>query len=399
LNIAYFTPLPPSRTGIAEYSAGLLPELSSAGLQVDLFTAQSEVDAELFTRFAVCNYLERPELLKEVPGYDLAVYHMGNNLEFHEHIYAAALRHPGLVVLHDYVLHHLLVAIFLRRRKDRAAYLEEMKYCYGAAGKRLGEQAFTPPRKRVWESGDVIDYPLNDRLIKTSRGVVIHSRFIEERLRRHHPDAWLRRIDALVVGGEPVAAESGVRAELGLPDETLLLASFGFMTRMKRIPRVLEALAALQERLNVHYLLVGELIDPEIENTIERLGVGASVHTTGYVGEERYMALMQACDVCINLRFPTMGETSAVLCQCLSLGKPGIVTDVGWYAELPDDCVYKVKPDEREIPMLVSAVSELATRPDLRRAAGDRGRVYVSERHHKRRIVEAYLEAFRDLAG
>lgn len=400
LKVAYFSPLPPARSGISGYSARLLAELAAhGGPRPVLFSAQGEVSAELTARFEILDYGRHPRLLDTVPDYDLAVYHIGNNLQFHGPIYDAALQYPGLVVLHDYVLHHLLMSILLRQRKDREAYARELEYCHGADGKRLAEQTFAPLRKRLWESDAVIDYPLNDRLVRTSRGVVVHSRFAEQLIRRKHPAAWLRRIECIVPpqGTGPDGAK--LRSELGIPRDALLLGSFGFMTRTKRIPTALAAAAANRDRFNVHYLLVGEVIDRQIVETIERLDLGSRVHITGYTDENRYAALMRACDICVNLRFPTMGETSAVLCQCLLLAKPCIVTDVGWYAELPDDSVCRIRADADETVKLAACLAKLAARPEWRRAMGRKGRAYVTAHHATGRIAASYLRAFRDLAG
>ena len=338
-------------------------------------------------------------MLETIPDYDLAVYHMGNNLQYHEEMYAAALRYSGLVVLHDYVLHHLLAAILLRRRKDWAAYYRELEYCHGSLVTKLGDETFASPKRRFLASDIVIDYPLNDRLVRTSRGVVIHSRFVERRLRQKHPDAWLRRIEFFSVTQTPVGNAAGIRAELGISDDALLLGSFGFMTPEKRIPCVLESLAMIQNQFSVHYLLVGELIDPEIEKTIERTNLKSRVHVTGYVDETRYLSLIQACDVCVNLRYPTMGETSAVLCQCLGHAKPCLVTNVGWYSELPDDIVRKIEANDLEVAQLVGSLTELEADPNLRQIIGEKGQAYMAQRHDPILIGDAYLRAFGDLVN
>ena len=77
---------------------------------------------------------------------------------------------------------------------------------------------------------------------------------------------------------------------------------------------------------------------------------------------------MAACDVCVSLRSPTMGETSGSVIRQLSLGKPVIVSDVGWFAELPGEVALKVPVDSDETETLYAAL-ELLVRDESARAS------------------------------
>ena len=112
--------------------------------------------------------------------------------------------------------------------------------------------------------------------------------------------------------------------------------------------------------------------------------------------EERLWSLMAACDVLVNLRYPTMGETSGSAIRALSLGKPLIVSDVGWFAELPDDVALKVPVDELEVEVLRAAL-EVAT--DHGAALGQAGRAYVEREHALPKVADAYVEALEVAAG
>src|SRR5439155_1426387 len=113
-------------------------------------------------------------------------------------------------------------------------------------------------------------------------------------------------------------------------------------------------------------LLVGAAAERfDLDRRLERLGLGGSdaVRREHYVAEERMWSLMAACDVCVNLRSPTMGETSGSAIRVLSLGKPLIVSDVGWFGELPDDVALKIPVDEFETRTLEAALELLAASP------------------------------------
>ena len=108
---------------------------------------------------------------------------------------------------------------------------------------------------------------------------------------------------------------------------------------------------------------------------------------------------MMAADVHVNLRSPTMGETSGTAIRALSLGKPLVVSDVGWFAELPDDVALKIPVDEQEIETLEAALELLATRPDVRRAMGEAALELARGRHDVGRVAEQYVSAFEQAAG
>ena len=102
--LAWFTPVPPSRSGIAAYSEEILPILATR-FQLDVFTTPLEPGQP------------RPEGHPPVfeahdfawkhftSPYDLVVYQLGNAM-CHDFMWPHLFRHPGLVVLHDAQLHH-----------------------------------------------------------------------------------------------------------------------------------------------------------------------------------------------------------------------------------------------------------------------------------------------------
>jgi hypothetical protein len=107
---------------------------------------------------------------------------------------------------------------------------------------------------------------------------------------------------------------------------------------------------------------------------------------------------MAACDAIVSLRSPTMGETSGSAIRALSLGKPLVVSDVGWFAELPGDAVLKVPLDEREEDTLVASLEALAD-PAVRAAMGARAGELIGREHLADLVAEAYAAALEELAG
>ena len=177
-----------------------------------------------------------------------------------------------------------------------------------------------------------------------------------------------------------------------------LIGCFGYLNMNKRIPQVLEAFASLRRRLpGARLLLVGAAGERfDVGRRLERLGLTEGVQRLDYVPEERMWSLMAACDVLVNLRYPTMGETSGSVIRALSVGKPLLVSDVGWFSELPDDVVLKVPVDEYEVVTLAAAI-EFAVEhgPALGAAARD----YVEREHALSKVADAYVAALEVAAG
>jgi glycosyltransferase involved in cell wall biosynthesis len=177
-----------------------------------------------------------------------------------------------------------------------------------------------------------------------------------------------------------------------------LIGCFGFLNMNKRIPELLEAFASFRrDRPGARLLLAGGTGERfDVQRRLERLGLTEGVELMGYVPEERMWSLMAACDVLVNLRYPTMGETSGSVIRALALGKPLLVSDVGWFSELPDDAVLKVPVDEVEVAVLTAA---LAFATDHGAAFGAAARAYVEREHALPRVADAYVAALEAAAG
>ena len=362
MKVAYYSPLPPSRSGIADYSALLLPELEK---RIDVVPA-------------------RPGRFRRDPQADIALYHVGNDAEAHGWIVEALRRRPGVVVLHDFVLHHLVVGLTFARG-DSAGYLAAMEREGGLVGRLLAYAVLDNKLPPLWETRPE-DFPLAGEVLDHATGLIVHSRYVERRARESgfrgpialipHP-AWpLPEIQPADVGGVP------------------LYGCFGHLNETKRIAELVSAFERVRERRpGARLLLVGSLAV-----RLSRLELPEGVEHREYVPEDELWSLMAACDAIVSLRSPTMGETSGSAIRALSLGKPLVVSDVGWFAELPADAVVKVPVDEHEEDTLLAALEALAD-PAVRAAMGERARELVEREHRVDRVAEAYAAVLETHAG
>jgi glycosyltransferase involved in cell wall biosynthesis len=362
MKVAYYSPMPPSRSGIADYSALLLPEL------------QKRIDV----------VVTKPGRFRKDPPADVALYHVGNDAEAHGWIVEALRRRPGVVVLHDFVLHHLVVGLTFSRG-DAAGYLAAMEREGGLVGRLLAYAVLDNKLPPLWETRPE-DYPLAGEILRDATGLIVHSHYVEERARATGYDGPIVRIPhpAWPVPDAPPAQVEG----------DPLFGCFGHLNETKRIEELVHAFARIRERHpNARLLLVGSLAV-----RLARLELPQGVEHRDYVPEDELWSLMAACDAIVSLRSPTMGETSGSAIRALSLGKPLIVSDVGWFAELDDEAVIKVPVDEREEDTLTAAIEAL-TDPNVRAAMGAAARELVEREHRLDRVAEAYAAALEELAG
>jgi glycosyltransferase involved in cell wall biosynthesis/4-amino-4-deoxy-L-arabinose transferase-like glycosyltransferase len=369
VKVAYFSPLPPSTSGIADYSALLLPALERL------------VDVEVV----------RPGRTRPVADADVALYHVGNDPDAHAWVVDALQRRPGVVVLHDFVIHHLVAGMTIGRH-DGHAYLAAMEREAGVAGRMLGWGVLEGRVPPLWEIRPT-EFPLAGEVLDRATGVIVHSRYVEARVREHGYDGPLWHIPH-PAWAPPELAPASVE---GHP----LFGCFGHLNESKRIPQVLQAFADFRaEHPAARLLLVGaEAPGFDLEGRLERLGLGdEGVIREPYVEEERLWALMAACDACILLRAPTMGETSGSAIRTLSLGKPLVVSDVGWFAELPDDAALKVPVGDGEVGAVTGAMQRLAE-PGVAARMGEAAQAYVRAEHDLDRVAGEYVAALEQSAG
>ncbi len=364
MKVAYYSPLPPERSGIADYSALLLPALAR---RIEVAVA-------------------RRGSRRAPRGTDLALYHVGNDPEHHWWIVEALRKRPGVVVLHDFVLHHLVAGMTLGRNEG-AGYLDAMQREAGAVGRMLAHGVIDGLLPPVWEHR-AHEFPLTGEVLPFASGVIVHSRYAEKRVREHGYAGPVWRIP------HPAWPAPMELPAAGLPSGHFVVGAFGHLNRAKRLPQLLEAFALLRERVpKALLLLVGPLapgFEPELQEGV--------IHH-GYVDEQRLSSLLAATDVSVSLRYPTMGETSGVVVRALGLGRPLVVSDVGWFADLPDEVAVKVPVGDDEVEVLADTLEGLVRDPARRQAMGTAARTLAEGEHELERVAEAYTAALEEAAG
>jgi len=369
LRIAFFSPMPPSKSGIADYSEALVQELSKRA-QVEVFrSAEKRFDPSRF---------------------DACLYHVGNN-PHHDFVYEAALRHPGFVVMHEANLHHLVAHLTILR-DDWDAYVAECEYDGGQVALEFANRV-----RRLETGPDYEGVPMTRRLLNASKAVIVHSDFVARLTREQGfagPIATIPHGAWLPAQTNPLA----IRHELGLDESTPVIGAFGHIKPYKRIAESLRAfrrLVKLEPRARM--ILVGEP-HPEfpVDQLIRTLGLRENVRLIGFARIEKFVEYMGACDIILNLRYPTVGETSGSLQRALGLGKAVIVSDVGSFSELSDEICLKVPPGAGEEDLIFEYLNVLVARPELARAMGSHARDWVAKECNWGAVADRYVEFMRD---
>jgi glycosyltransferase involved in cell wall biosynthesis len=412
VRLAFLTPLPPAGSGIADYSAEVIG-LLAASHSLDVFHDQERVERERLP--PTCRVEPVREFLprhREHP-YDVAVYQMGNSMD-HAFLYEPLARVPGLLVLHDLVLHHSRARMFLDTVEARAyardpasaalreaalepiaRYRDEVAYAYRDQADRLVDV-------HLGTVGRLLPYayPLFHLPVQASRCTAVHNDFMAEAIRASLPEACVTRI-AMPVFPATVRPEEIVerRAALGISRGDYVVGSYGLLTPEKQIETVVRAVArAVSSVPSIRLLLVGPTPDRQrLDRLIAERGIGDRVVVTGRVPFADLALHVALSDVVVNLRYPTARETSAALLRVLAQGRPAVISDLEHLADIPGDAVLRADAGDEE-GAVMRALVRLAHDADRRARLGRRALEFVREAHSPARCLEGYEAALEHAA-
>lgn len=387
MRLAYFSPFNPVPSGISDYSEELLPLLARARfaditLIVDHFTPTNAALAA-FPRLT-------PEEFKARAGeFDLALYHVGNS-PAHDAIYKTLLEIPGVVVLHDVVLHHLRAWQTLDRG-DARGYIGAMRAAYGEAGAHLAAAA-----ARGHTLLNRFDYPLHHAVVRAAQALIVHSAYAARQIQPLAPHTPI----AIIPHGmarAPAIDKLAARRRLNLPPDVFIVAAFGEIHPHKRVTVALQAFAEFHAQFpNSLFMLIGRPSpNYEIDAVIATLGLRAVARVVGFAPKGEYADYIAAVDVCLNLRYPSAGETSGSLLRLCAAGKAVVVTRTSAYAEIPDGVCAKIEADEYEQPLLRAHLELFAARPALAAQLGANARAFVAQCHTLERTAAAFDDFLR----
>ncbi len=378
--LAFFTPLPPSASGIGQYSAELLPAL--------------------LTDHAVTAVLADDAPPPDAPPAGLAiardrhfaaagprVYQLGNSPE-HAYILARAEREPGILVLHDVVLQHLHAWRATHGDAEAAtSYRAEMARRYGAAGAAAADDLLhnRPP------AHPYAQMPLSEGVVERSLATIVHSRYARDAVLLRSPDADVTIVPHGVPLPPPID-RAAARAALGLPQGALIVAALGNLIPEKRLEVALAAFAralyGVDEALFVVAGAGSRHYDPRAFARWH--GLEPVTRWLGRVDAPTFEGVMAAADLCVNLRWPTGGETSGSFLRMLAAGRATLVSAAGAFAETPNDACVTIPLGADEEAAIAAAIVRAGREPGWADRIGARARRFVGREHSFARAAAGY---------
>lgn len=384
--IAFLSPLPPQQSGISEYSAQLLPYLGKF-FEIDLYIEPGSLqitdsNLRLFPTYP------STELLLNRDQYATAVYHHGNS-PFHAHMVSLEQKFPGVVVLHDFFISHLMQNI----HKPENEFLEELDYSHGL--KSLIDYQLKKS-KIVW------DWPINWRVLRYARELIVHSTYHQQLLNKYYRNSWQPRLNIInqfrnVEPEVDISSREKIRSKLGINKDDFVFCSFGIVSEQKMNDRIVEALSFIKHPYyqKCQLIFVGDCPDKvylqNLNTKIQKFGLQDRVRITGYVKPEEYKSYLVSADAAIQLRQNSRGETSRAILDCMANGVPVIINAHGTNNDYCSDEVVKIS-NSASNEELCNVMVKLQKDEAFKLNIGKNGRKRIMDSHSPEMAASAYAE-------
>jgi glycosyltransferase involved in cell wall biosynthesis len=386
--LAIFSPLPPTKSGISDYSIDLGLALSESFNITYVIDENASFPNKNLIKFA--EIIKLTQWNKRNKKDYLIFYQMGNNL-YHNYIYDEIIKQPGFVLLHDYSLHHLVL--------DRSI---TNPYEY----KKLISENYINYYEHYFETNiqmpDIFKFiiPLNETIIEKSSGVIVHSKSSFDKIKEKFPRKSLLQINFPVILNHHYLKQDlkNLRNKYKLEQGDFIISSFGFVTPPKQIPLILNSLSLIKKELtNIKYLIVGEVHESiNIKKLIEQYQLTDIVKVIGYTDLLAFEEYIKLSDLIITLRYPSAGETSAVLLRALAYGKANIVFDYDSFGDFPDDILLKIPLNTYDPFSLAESIKTIYMNQDLKHSYEINARDYIRSHHDIEKISEQLTKHLTD---
>ncbi len=331
--IAFWSPLPPAKSGISDYSFELLEHMKRKCSLVAVIDDQY---------YKSCKPPTNIEIIKASSyihsEFSTNIFQLGNHFGFHGYMYKPLLEYGGITVLHDLSLFDFHVS--LCNSVDSSILMEEILF------DSPDLKSSTDLYKKLSDcQHDRLAYPLLRRIADASNLIIVHSKYAKQFIEKKYRTD-VRHIHQGILGCNNVDAESG--------ELKIVLGMFGSIAKHKNTLEVLKAfIKARSKNHNIKLLIAGRVDDPNILNSINRtiaslptsIQEDVEIHTN--LSYDQLQKCIARCDLQILLRWPTAGETSRVLLHGFTMGKPALISPLPQWLEYPNEFCWPIGNDPR----------------------------------------------------
>ena len=384
MNVVIFTPALRS-SAIGRMACLVTRELLAAGHQVTIVRAETErlLDAPAHDFGAeLVAWTDTVRTSQLVGAADVLVYQMGNHYEYHRGCLEWLPRAPGIVCLHDYFLGHLFCG-WAESRKEEAQSVLRAWY-----GESAGDEFFAHSDSTSFIEATHMELPLTEWVAAMATAVITHSSWGIARVLR----ACAGPVHVLALPYD--APQPPHHASIARDETAFHVLTVGNVNPNKRIDSVIRAIGASDAlRRDTVYNLVGA-ITPQMMLALSKLASNNRVNllVSDEVDEPILARAFAEADVITCLRFPSLEAASASAIEAMLYGKPVIVSDVNFYREIPDDCVFKIDPNDEDFA-LQHALERLHGDARLRTEMGARGQAWARATFRADRYAERLISA------
>lgn len=381
--LAYVSPIPPERTGIADYSADLIPVLE------EYYDITIIVDQESVSYNGTCAIHKVDWFISNHDEFDRILYHVGN-APFHKHMTDLIKIAPGVVVMHDFYLGHLYGWISHNYHDSTWSTSLYRSHGYLAVDKR-----YKSPEETLFS------YPCNYEILNAAIGVISHSDYSRTLAKEWYPSrefAW--SVIPLLRQSSSSSDKILAKKQLGFSEQDIIICSFGFLGETKLNHRLIDAISKNVLELNKNIYLVfvgenpegsyGELIKDKIRQSAGRITI------TGFASKQLFDTYLRSADIAVQLRSKSRGESSAAVLDCMNYGIPTIVNANGSMAELPKDCVIML-PDDFTDDELSSSIKHLINNKAYVEEIGLAAQKYIHDQHSPKKCANQYFDSIENL--
>jgi glycosyltransferase involved in cell wall biosynthesis len=382
------------RGGVVDYGEELLPHLARY-CDIDIYTRDGlmATNQAIVDHFCIYGHREFLERHGKHP-YDQVIYQLGCSAD-HVPDYEKLMQCPGWAVLHELNLGGIIGA----RTFERGRPYDYVKAVLSNEGIRAA-LSVTWRFIRTRQFPGYLEYDLSRQALLHSQGVIVHNQFMHQKIIERLKKWRARRPVHQVPMGmrpPPEISEAEIhraRQELGTEANTFVIGSFGVVHESKGILIALNAFKRLLTQFpNAIYVLVGHVEAKSAMALIQAQGLGGQVKLTGYVSMDNFYRYIAATDLCVNLRLPRTGGTSASLLRLMSVGRPVVISNQAQFTETPDSVCLKAESGDGAEDSIFGHMLNMATRPELAREIGTNAREYIAQHHSLERSAQAYWTA------
>jgi hypothetical protein len=333
--LLYVSPFWPKKSGISEYSEALIAGLDhyfDLTLVIENYTIYNK---EIRSGYNIIKY--KPDI--DFSGYDFIIYNFGNNPECHIYMYDMIQKFPGYIILHDFVLYYLTVGYY----QEKQALFQKIYEMEGIDGIQIVKRSLKKTKcDNLLEHKKISALlPLNKEIIEASKGIFVHSFYSKNNIEKDYGDrniSVIPHVKTLLSREDSEITERDyLYKKFNIKKEAYIVGSIGFISQSKQNKLTCLAVKKYNQIHNkkIYYVMIGDggYVDDLLDEYIMK---------TGFLGNEEFFKAINSCNLIVNLRYPYNGEASGTLIQCMDMKKPCIVTDIGWFSELPENAVIKV---------------------------------------------------------